>query len=237
MKSQRNFLILFYNKDVVPFLQALDKQSRFYQTLGLEMLKDAIGVPGLTLRYLFKTLPHNVYFSLFHEKHKDLHQLLRSEMVGGLSIIFHRYHEKGLTTIRQPDGKQVSWLEGYDANALYLWALMPDMATEDPRPSRKENHFKAEKIDRFGHMAREWLEWTMHSNNIHLQHKFNGKEEVLAQHHIRVDRWNTQSKTVCQFNRRFVPRSCLLCKTINPVHGKHTRDYKLPERKCQGQGH
>ena len=119
------------------------------------MLKDAIGVPGLTLRYLFKTLPHNVNFSLFHEKHKDLHQLLRSEMVGGPSIIFHRYQEKGLTAIRQPDGKQVSCLEGYDANALYLWALVQDMPTEDPVRRRKENHFKAEKIDRFEHMARE----------------------------------------------------------------------------------
>ena len=88
------------------------------------MLKDVIGVPGLTLRYLFKTLPDNIYFSLIHEKHKDLHQLLRSEMVGGPSIISHRYHEKGLTAIRQPDGKRVSCLEGYDASALYLWALM-----------------------------------------------------------------------------------------------------------------
>ena len=132
MNTLRDFLMWYNNKDVVPFLQALDKQSRFYQTLGLDMLKDGIGVPGLTLCYLFKTLPDNICFSLIHEKHKDLHQLLRPEMVGGPSIIFHRYHEKGLTAIRQPDGKRVSFLEGYGANALYLWALMQDMPTEDP---------------------------------------------------------------------------------------------------------
>ena len=187
MKTLRDFLISYNNKDVVPFLQALDKQSRFYQTLGLYMLKDGISVPSLTLRHLFKTLPENIYFSLIHEKYRDLHQLLRSEMVGGPSIIFHRYHEKELTAIRQPDGKRVSCLEGYDANALYLWALMQDMPTEDPVRRRKENHFKAEKKDRFGHMARKWLEWTMHSNNIHLQHKYNGKEQALGQRHIRVD--------------------------------------------------
>ena len=187
------------------------------------MLKDAIGVPGLTLRYLFKTLPDNVYFSLFHEKHKDLHQLLCSEMVGGPSIIFHRYHEIGLTAIRQPDGKQVSCLEGYGATALYLWALMQDMLTEDPVRHRKENHFKAEKMDRFGHMVREWLEWTMHSNNIHVQHKFNGKEQVLGQRHIRVDGWNAQTKTVYQFHGcLFHGHVCCKTqgKTINPVNGK-----------------
>ena len=145
MKTLRDFLIWYNNKVVVPLLQALDKQSGFYQTFGLDMLKDAIGVHGLTLRYLFKTLPDNVYFSLFHEKHKDLHQLLRSEMVGGPSIIFHRHHEKGLTAIRQADGKQVSCLEGYDASALYLWALMQDMATEDHVRRGKENHSRQKR--------------------------------------------------------------------------------------------
>ncbi|XP_070178816.1 uncharacterized protein, partial [Littorina saxatilis] len=201
MKTLRDFLIWYNNKDVVPFLEALEKQSHFYQTLGLDMLKDGIGVPGLTLRYLFKTLPDNVYFSLLHENHKDLHQLLRSEMVGGPSIIFHRYHEAGKTRIRDPDGgKPVTCLEGYDANALYLWALMQDMPTEDPVRRKKENHFKAEKIGRYGHMAREWLKWTMHENNIHLQHKFNDREQVLGQHHICVDGWDAQTKTVYQFH-------------------------------------
>ena len=144
-------------------------------------------------------------------------------MVGGPSIIFHHYHEKGLTAIRQPDGKRVSCLEGYDASALYLWALIQDMPTEDPVRRRKENHFKAEKIDRFGHMAREWLEWTMHSNNTHLQHKFNGKEQVLGQRHIRVDGWDSQTKTVYQFHGcLFHGHDCCKTqgKTISPVNGK-----------------
>ena len=59
------------------WLLALERQMAFYQCLGLDMLKDAISVPGLTLRYLFKSLPSQVYFSFIHEKHKDLHELLR----------------------------------------------------------------------------------------------------------------------------------------------------------------
>ena len=36
------------------------------------MLKDVVSVPGLTLRYLFKTIPKSNFFSLFRETNKDL---------------------------------------------------------------------------------------------------------------------------------------------------------------------
>ena len=88
------------------------------------MFKEGIGVPGLTLRYLFKTmLSEDVYFSLFSEGQSDLHSLLREHLVGGPSIIFERYHEKNGTEIRGGE-KKVETLEGFDANALYLFALM-----------------------------------------------------------------------------------------------------------------
>ena len=61
------------------------------------MCQDGIGVPGLTLRDLFKTKPPDVYFSLCHKKKKneeELHSLKRANLTGGPSIIFHRYHEK-----------------------------------------------------------------------------------------------------------------------------------------------
>ena len=62
----------------------------------------------------------------------------------------------------------------------------------------------------------------MHSNNIHLQHKFNGKEQALGRH-IRVDGWNAQTKTVHQFHGcLFHGHVCCKTqgKTINPVNGK-----------------
>ena len=52
--------------DVKPMCLAFHLQSSFYEKLGLDMFKDGIGVPGLTLRYLFKSLPKQIYFSLFH---------------------------------------------------------------------------------------------------------------------------------------------------------------------------
>ena len=43
------------------------------------------------------------------------------------AIIFHRYHEKDITKIR--GGETCRSIVGYDANDLYLWALMQDMPT------------------------------------------------------------------------------------------------------------
>ncbi|KAL8613898.1 hypothetical protein ACOMHN_032888 [Nucella lapillus] len=223
MTRLRDFLIWYNNLDVLPFLEALDKQVRFYTTLNLDMLKDGIGVPGLTLKYLFQTLSPSVYFSLVNRKHKDLHELLRQHMVGGPSIIFHRYHEKGKTHLRDPEGQLVQSLEGYDANALYLWALMQDMPTEEPIRRRKENAFKAEKLDKYGQTARGWLEWIMYSRGIHLRHKHNHKEQALGKRWIQVDGWDAKTRTAYQFHGcLFHGHECHLTQNLtnNPVNGK-----------------
>ena len=86
---------------MVPFLQAIDRQFAFYQQRGIDMFKQGISVPGLTLLYLFNDLPEKTYFTLFNEKNKDLHHLFKDHVVGGLSLVFHHYHEKGVTTLRK----------------------------------------------------------------------------------------------------------------------------------------
>nr|KAG5700831.1 hypothetical protein BaRGS_024217 [Batillaria attramentaria] len=53
MSTMRDFLVWYNNKDVVPFLEALDKQTKFYATLGLDMLKDAISLPTPVVYYDF----------------------------------------------------------------------------------------------------------------------------------------------------------------------------------------
>jgi hypothetical protein len=37
------------------------------------------------------------------EKNKDLHRLYKNNIIGGPSIVFHRYHERDVTTIRPTD--------------------------------------------------------------------------------------------------------------------------------------
>ncbi|XP_025085055.1 uncharacterized protein LOC112558684 isoform X2 [Pomacea canaliculata] len=224
MTSMRDFLMWYNNLDVVPFLQALDNQITFYATLGVDMVKDAISAPGITLRYLFKTLSSDVYFSLFDDKTKDIHSLLRDNITGGPSIIFHRHHEKSHTFIRNDLSKPVQSIEGFDANALYLWALCQNMPTEHPIIRKKENNFKGEKRDVYGQKCREWLEWVMFCKNIHIRHKFNSKEKQLGKRRIRVDGWHSETQTVYQFHGCLFHghENCSLTRgrVINPFNKK-----------------
>ena len=66
MKTFRDFLIWCNNRDVVPFLEAIEKQFLFYKLRHIDMFKDGISVPGLTMTFLFDTLPRDIYFTLFN---------------------------------------------------------------------------------------------------------------------------------------------------------------------------
>ena len=100
MKTMRDFLVWYNNRDVIPFLQAIDKQFAFYQQHNIDMFKYGISVPGLTLLYLFKDLPSQTCFTVFNKTNSNMHHLVRNNIVGGVAIIFHRYHEKDITKIR-----------------------------------------------------------------------------------------------------------------------------------------
>ena len=123
------------------------------------MFKQGISVPGLTLLYLFNGLPEKTYFTIFNEKNKDLHDLVKDNIVGGPSIIFHRYHEKGVTTLRQNEygeaARPCRSIVGYGANALYLWSLMQYMPMGWCTRRRAENDFRPESAHLYGHMAGE----------------------------------------------------------------------------------
>ena len=117
MKSMRDFLVWYNNRDVLPFLEAIDKQFAFYKQQNIDMFKDGVSVPGLTLLYLFNELPSNTFFTVFNQTNSDLHLLVKDNIVGGPAIIFHRYHEKDITKIRGEETCRS--IVGYDANALH----------------------------------------------------------------------------------------------------------------------
>ncbi|EGF80776.1 hypothetical protein BATDEDRAFT_24655 [Batrachochytrium dendrobatidis JAM81] len=116
----------FYNglKDVKPGVEATKKLCNFFQSLNLDMHKDGISIPGLTLKYLWNTKANECEFQLF-KGNEELYQKYRDNLVGGPSIVFHHYHERNKTRIR--GGRLCQKILGYDANALYLWALSQDM--------------------------------------------------------------------------------------------------------------
>ena len=88
MKTMRDFLMWYNNRDVVPFLDALDKQFAFYKQQNIDMFKDGVSVPGLTLLYLFNELPSNTFFTVFNQTNSDLHLLVKDHIVGGRPSYF-----------------------------------------------------------------------------------------------------------------------------------------------------
>ena len=92
---------------------------------------------------MFQNLPD--YFTLPNEKNKDLYQLYKNSIVGGPIIVFHRYHERDVTTIRPTDyeePKTCKKIIGYDANALYLWGIIQQMPTGHLERRKSENQFR-----------------------------------------------------------------------------------------------
>ena len=118
----------YYNdRDVLGLVEAIQKMFRIENENKLDIFKDSISLPGLTQRYLFKNLDLNDYFVGFGREHKHLYKTLRENIVGGPSIIFHRYQERGVTKIK---GEHLcEKVIGYDANSLYLWCLAQKMPT------------------------------------------------------------------------------------------------------------
>jgi len=77
---------------------------------------------------------------LIDKKNKRVFYKIKSNIVGGPSIVYHRYHEKGITEINRlhynqekhkwyykSQGKIVNTIAGFDANALYLYCLGREM--------------------------------------------------------------------------------------------------------------
>ena len=220
MTTMRDYLIWYNNRDVEPFLEAIAKQATFYHDRHIDMFKDGISVPGLSLLYLFNGLPLDTNFVTFNRTNSDLHQLVKDNIVGGPAIIFHRYHEKGVTRIR--GGEELCRaIVGYDANALYLWALMQDMPTGWYTRRREENGFRPQQAQPYGQMAAQWLNREACEIRCTIRHQANGREKRIGK--LSVDGWCADTNTAYQFHGCFW-HGCPKCHTdpdeINAVNGK-----------------
>ena len=204
---------------MTPFLEAIDKQAAFYHDQHIDIFKDGISVPGLTLLYLFNGLPPDTNFVTFNQTNSDLHQLVKDNIVGGPAIIFHRYHEKDVTKIR--GGEACRTVMGYDANALYLWAIMQDMPTGWYTRRREENEFRPQQVQPFGQMAVQWLTCESERTGLNIRHQVNGREKRIG--NLPVDGWCAQTRTAYQFHGCFW-HGCPKChadpEETNPKNGK-----------------
>ena len=87
MKTFKDFLEWYNNLDVIPFVEAVEKMKVFYKERKLDLFKDGVSLPGLTLKYLMKGT--EAKFSLFDEENKDLYYLMKKSIVGGRTSKYH----------------------------------------------------------------------------------------------------------------------------------------------------
>lgn len=90
MASLADFLRWYSFLNVKPFLEAIEKQSRIYQLKNIDMLKEAISLPGLAVRWKFAEINNDGNdISLISNKNSNLYTAVKRNIVGGPSIVFH----------------------------------------------------------------------------------------------------------------------------------------------------
>jgi hypothetical protein len=193
-------------------LEAIDKMFQFNQNRHIDMFKDGISVPGLTLKYKFQDLPD--YFTVPDEKNKDLYDLCKNNIVGNPSIVFHRYHEKNKTFTRPAeyiDPKSCQLIYGVNAKLCIFGVLcrrcLPAICPTEERRWVQETNAN-------------WLEWEAKNTGQHIRHQGNDSEKMIGMKRLPVDRFSTN--TVYEFQGcNWHGHQCWMTKKhngVNPVN-------------------
>ena len=216
MQTFSDYLRHYNNRDVQPFVQAVQKMLALYASKGIDMFINSISVPGIAKKLLFKSCPDNVKFGRFSKKNADLHELIRENIVGGPSIIFHRYHECDETYIREQKDKPCKRVVGHDANALYVYCLSELMPTGSPVVRRRINGFRRDVYSdnkaATSNAANSWLRHIEESQGIKLQTGYNGPEYRVGMY--LVDGYCSDTRTIYEFDGCYY-HGCLCLKKQN----------------------
>ena len=146
MSSFKDFLRWHNNKDVVPTLEAMQQMIAFYHDKDIDMLK--LGCTLLNLANICLHKSTDVKFYPFTEGDKNLLEKIRTDFVGGPSIVFTRKAVVHETFIRKSTNICKS-IVGIDASQLYPYSmsqLMPtglytrwDLDSETSRSTPRQN--------------------------------------------------------------------------------------------------
>ena len=126
MKSFKEFLIWYKNRDVVPTLEAMQKMIEFHYQKETDKLKSGCNLPNLANFCLHE--PTVSKFYPFTESDKDLLEMIREVMVGGPSVLFTRKAVVDETFIRKSTNLCRSNADK-DASQLYPHSMCQPMPT------------------------------------------------------------------------------------------------------------
>lgn len=176
MQTFKDYLIMYNNADTAPFCEGVEKVLAFYQGMGVDLFKVSISNPGVARSVLFDTAKNaGASISLIDKENKDLHAKISANIVGGQSIIFTRYAKAGVTPVRLNSDEMCEKVVGYDANALYLYALSKEMPCESFFRRKLENNFIPESNVKYLSMF-HWMNF-LNCQGHTIKHKMNSSRE------------------------------------------------------------
>ena len=196
MRTFRDYLIHYNNLDTGPFCEALTTFIDLYISEGIDIFKDYITLPGVARKMIYTSSESN--FALFNSDNADLYYTFKQNIVGGPSIIFTRYQEKGVTKIKNVENNLCESVVGYDCNGLYSYAIKQLMPAGVYVRRFPENNFRPEVSERYID-SYVWLDYLSCKEGIKIRHKLNNQKEVRIGN-FRVDGFCYQNKTVYEFN-------------------------------------
>ena len=177
MKTFKDWVRYYNNLDVAPGLEALEKMRNFYTEKGIDIMKDAVSIPGVSLHYLLKGAIERK--AELYAPSKEAYEMLKEAVVGGPSLVFTRYHEVGKTRIRSQqvaNSKLCQNILGYDANALYLSTMLRDMPCGKERVVNYTDEYQIDGAPVLTHRLKErsWFGYAEIDIEIpnHLHQKF-----------------------------------------------------------------
>ena len=81
MRTFKDWLRYYNNHDVEPGLEALEKMKSFYTERGIDILKDAVSLPGVSLHYLLRGAIERG--ADLYSPGREVYEMLKGAVVGG----------------------------------------------------------------------------------------------------------------------------------------------------------
>ena len=118
------------NLDVTAFLETFEKMKSFYTKLGIDIFKDAVLLPGVSMQYILRGTLRRRNPPELYAPGSEAYEMLKAAVVSGPSLVFTRKHVAGETKMRSRKhdlARIVKRILGFDVNSLYPSTMAKDM--------------------------------------------------------------------------------------------------------------
>ena len=93
VKTLADWLEYYNNLAVGSFLEALEKMRGFYSGLDVNIFKDSVSLPGVSLQYLLHGTIQGLNAPELYAPGKEAYEILKGAVMGGPSLVFTRKYE------------------------------------------------------------------------------------------------------------------------------------------------